>query len=156
MAIPFPSEEWIAAYKEKINSNPNYKESGANWEHGTISLIMLLDDEEVLKKAKTDPLLSKQLKEGETAVGVWLDLYHGVCREAKRVSLEEANTAKFVITSGYARWKSVLKKELDPVKGMMQGKLKLKGDLPTIVRFVKAAQDLVDSATMVDTKFIDE
>jgi putative sterol carrier protein len=49
-----------------------------------------------------------------------------------------------------------VKEELEPVKGMMQGKLKLKGDLPTIVRFVKAAQDLVESATMVDTKFLDE
>ncbi len=156
MAIPFPSEEWIAAYKEKINSNPNYKESGANWEHGTISLILQLDDENALQKARQDPVLSKQLKEGETAVGVWLDLYHGVCKEAKRVSVDEANTAKFVISGGYARWKAVLKKELDPVKGMMQGKLKLKGDLPTIVRFVKAAQDLVDSATMIDTKFVDE
>lgn len=155
MAIPFPSEEWIAAYKEKINTNPNYKESGANWEHGTISLIMQFD-QGIIDKMKKDPVLSKQMKEGETAVGVWLDLYHGVCREAKRVSVEEANKAKFVISGDYARWKSVLKKELDPVKGMMQGKLKLKGDLPTIVRFVKAAQDLVDSATMIDTKFVDE
>ncbi|MGC8579978.1 MAG: SCP2 sterol-binding domain-containing protein [bacterium] len=155
MAIPFPSEEWIAAFKEKINSNPNYKESGANWEHGTISLIMQVD-QDVLEKIKKDPVLSKQMKEGETAVGVWLDLYHGVCREAKRVTAEEAEKAKFVIIGDYARWKSVMKKELDPVKGMMQGKLKLKGDLPTIVRFVKAAQDLVDSATMVDTKFVDE
>ncbi|MGB9734843.1 MAG: SCP2 sterol-binding domain-containing protein [bacterium] len=155
MAIPFPSEEWIAAFKEKINSNPNYKESGANWEHGTISLIMQFD-QDVLEKIKKDPVLSKQMKEGETAVGVWLDLYHGVCREAKRVTAEEAEKAKFVIIGDYARWKSVMKKELDPVKGMMQGKLKLKGDLPTIVRFVKAAQDLVDSATMVDTKFVDE
>lgn len=155
MAITFPSEEWIAAFKEKINSNPNYKESGANWEHGTISLIMQFD-QDILDKMKKDPVLSKQIKEGETAVGVWLDLYHGVCKEAKRVTTEEAEKAKFVIIGEYARWKSVMKKELDPVKGMMQGKLKLKGDLPTIVRFVKAAQDLVDSATMVDTKFVDE
>jgi putative sterol carrier protein len=155
MAITFPSEEWVAAFKEKINSNPNYKESGANWEHGTISLIMQFD-QDILDKIRKDPVLSKQMKEGETAVGVWLDLYHGVCREARRVTAEEAEKAKFVIIGDYARWKSVMKKELDPVKGMMQGKLKLKGDLPTIVRFVKAAQDLVDSATMVDTKFVDE
>ncbi len=155
MGIPFPSEEWIVAFKDKINSNPNYKESGANWEHGTISLIMQFD-QDMLDRMKKDPVLSKQMKAGETAVGVWLDLYHGVCKEAKRVSAEEAQKAKFVIQGEYPRWKSVMKKELDPVKGMMQGKLKLKGDLPTIVRFVKAAQDLVDSATMVDTKFIDE
>ncbi len=155
MAIPFPSEEWVAVYKEKINSNPNYKESGANWEHGTIALVIQFD-QDTLEKIKKDPVLGKQMHEGETSVGAWLDLYHGVCKEAKRVTAEEAQNAKFVIAGDYSRWKSVMKKELDPVKGMMQGKLKLKGDLPTIVRFVKAAQDLVDSATMVDTKFIDE
>jgi putative sterol carrier protein len=155
MAIAFPSEEWVSAFKEKINSNPNYKESGANWEHGTISLIAQLD-QDILYKIKSDPLLIKQIKENETAVGIWLDLYHGVCREAKMVTAEQAEKAKFVIIGDYARWKSVLKKELEPVKGMRQGKLKLKGDLPTIVRFVKAAQDLVESATMVDTKFLDE
>ena len=39
----------------------------------------------------------------------------------------------------------------------MQGKLKLaKGQLPVIVRFVQAARDLVESATMVPTTFLDE
>ncbi|MCL4478884.1 MAG: SCP2 sterol-binding domain-containing protein [Deltaproteobacteria bacterium] len=155
MSIIFPSEEWVAVFKEKINSNPNYKESGAKWEHGTISLIMQFD-QDIIEKMRKDPVLGKQMKEGETSVGVWLELYHGECKEAKRVSAEEAEKAKFVIIGDYPRWKLVLKKELDPVKGMMQGKLKLKGDLPTIVRFVKAAQDLVDSATFIDTKFVDE
>ena len=56
----------------------------------------------------------------------------------------------------YTRWKEVIKKELDPVKGMMQGKLKLKGDLPTIVRYVKAANELVNLAQTVPTEFADE
>jgi putative sterol carrier protein len=49
-----------------------------------------------------------------------------------------------------------VKKELDPVKGMMQGKIKVKGDLPTIVRYVKASNVLVDLTSTVDTQFIDE
>jgi len=49
-----------------------------------------------------------------------------------------------------------MRKELDPIKGMMQGKLKLKGNLPVIVRFVKAAQELVNCTSDVDTRFIDE
>ena len=43
----------------------------------------------------------------------------------------------------------MIRKELDPIKGMMQGKLKLKGDLPTIVRAVKASQELVNSSATV-------
>ena len=75
---------------------------------------------------------------------------------AKIVDGATAQSAPFCITGEYSRWKQVVKKELDPVKGMMQGKLKLKGSLPTIVRFVKASQELVNSASDVDTKFLDD
>jgi putative sterol carrier protein len=68
---------------------------------------------------------------------------------------DKAATAPFCITGEYSQWKQVLLKELDPIKGMMQGKLKLKGDLPTIVRYVKAAQELVNAASRVDTEFLD-
>ncbi|MFA6035083.1 MAG: SCP2 sterol-binding domain-containing protein, partial [Myxococcota bacterium] len=89
-------------------------------------------------------------------VGIWLDLEKGVCRDAKLVTVEEAAKAPFCITGDYPRWKAVFRKELDPIKGMMQGKLKLKGDLPTIVRAVKASQELVNTCAMVDTQFADE
>ena len=72
------------------------------------------------------------------------------------MSVAEAMKAPFCITGDYGRWKQVLRKELEPIKGMMQGKLKLKGDLPTIVRAVQAAQELVNSAAKLDTKFLDE
>jgi len=70
--------------------------------------------------------------------------------------VDEALKAPFCITGEYARWKQVLRKELDPIKGMLQGKLKLKGDLPTIVREVRSAQALVNSGASLDTQFPDE
>jgi hypothetical protein len=39
---------------------------------------------------------------------------------------------------------------------MMQGKLKLKGDLPYVVRHVKASNELVNLAGTVPTEFVDE
>jgi putative sterol carrier protein len=81
----------------------------------------------------------------------------GDCREAKYgITPEEGEKAMFIIRAPYSRWKEVIRKELDPVKGMMQGKLKLKGDLPTIVRYVKAANELVNLASRVPTQFVDE
>jgi putative sterol carrier protein len=139
MSLAFPSVEWVAAYKDAINANPEYKTGAADWTHGVVALIM---------KAQPPGLPAD--------VGVWLDLDRGVCRDARMVKVEEALKAPFCITGEYARWKQVLRKELDPIKGMMQGKLKLKGDLPTIVRAVKAAQELVNSAGNVDSRFLDE
>jgi putative sterol carrier protein len=139
MAFVFPSEEWVTKYGEAINANPEYLTGAADWTYGVVSLIV---------KALPPKLLEDS--------GIWLDLDRGVCREAKAVTAEEAAKAPFCITGEYARWKQVIRKELEPIKGMMQGKLKLKGDLPTIVRAVKAAQEMVNSATTVDTLFLDE
>ena len=139
MSLAFPSDEWIAAYKEAINGNPEYRTGAAEWTHGVVALIARAQPPAI-------PL----------DIGIWLDLDRGVCRNARLVTVEEAQKAPFCISGEYARWKQVLRKQLDPIKGMMQGKLRLKGDLPTIVRFVKAAQELVNSGGLVDTRFLDE
>jgi len=140
MAILFPSPEWVEEFKKQVNLHPTYKQSASKWEAGPITLVV---------KAKSEIGLKE-----DTAI--LLDLHKGVCRDARVVSIDEGNKSPFVIIGEYDRWKQVIKKELEPIKGMMQGKLKLKGDLPTIVKYVKAAQDLVDSATKVPTQFIDE
>jgi putative sterol carrier protein len=139
MSIPFFSDEWVRAYKDAINDNPAYRTAAADWTYGVVALI-----------CKAQPPAFPE------DVGIWLDLDRGVCHETKIVKPDEAGKAPFCITGEYARWKQVLRKELDPIKGMMQGKLKLKGDLSTIVRAVKAAQELVNSAGNMDTRFLDE
>jgi putative sterol carrier protein len=140
MALTFPSAEWVEEYKKQINLSEGYKKAGATWTAGPVALVT---------SAKPEIGINED-------VGIWLDLHQGVCREAKIVTVEEAQKAPFCITGDYARWKQVIKKELEPVKGMMQGKLRLKGDLPTIVRYVKASQELVECSTRIETKFLDE
>ena len=46
--------------------------------------------------------------------------------------------------------------ELDATRGMLQGKLKLKGDLPTIVRYTKASQEMTECTTRVPVTWPDE
>jgi len=140
MALSFPSLEWVEEFKKQINLSEGYKKAGSTWTAGPVALVT---------SAKPEIGLNED-------VGIWLDLHQGVCRDAKIVPVTEAQKAPFCITGDYARWKQVIKKELEPVKGMMQGKLKLKGDLPTIVRYVKASQELVECTTKIETKFLDE
>jgi putative sterol carrier protein len=49
-----------------------------------------------------------------------------------------------------------MKKELGPIKGMMQGKLRVRGDLPTIVRYSKATQEMADCTTRFEIDFPDD
>lgn len=141
MPYDFPSAEWAQAYKDAINSNPAYKTAGKDWTHGSVVMVV-----------KADPALKI---EHDTAL--WLDVNAGECRDCKLMNAADAQDAPFIIVADYARWKQVVKKELDPIKGMMQGKLKLtKGHMPTIVKYVHASKELVESTARVETKFRDE
>ncbi len=140
MSLPFPSAEWVSAYGEAINASEGYRAVSTAWTHGPVALVV-----------------NRQPEIGVAQeVGIWLDLDRGVCREAKVVTSDEAQQAAFVITGDYARWKQVIRKELGPIAGIMQRKLTLKGSLPIVVRFVKSAEALVQAATEVPTRFLDE
>lgn len=139
MAV-FPSKEWLDTYVERINASNAYREAAATWE-GDVSYVF---------EAEPDCGVPEE-------IWAWLDLWHGQCRQGRYgVPPGEGSQAKFVIRAPYGRWKEVINKELDPVKGMMQGKLRLTGDLPTIIRYVKAANELVNLAASVPTEFVDE
>ena len=135
----FPSDAWLEAYRERINGSGEYREAAATWE-GDIAFCF---------EAEPDRGVREDL-------WGWLDLWHGECRSARMVSPDEGRAASYVISAPYSRWKQVLAGELDPVKGMMQGKLKLDGDLPTIIRYVRAANELVRLTTSVPTEYVDD
>src|SRR5437764_1483535 len=139
-AYRFPSEEWARAFKDVVNASPAYKAAAATWTSGPVALVV-----------RADPAIGLP-----DDTGLWLDLEKGVCRDARVVGRAEADKAPFCITGEYARWKSVMRKELDPIKGMMQKKLELKGQMTTIVKYVNASKELVECATRVPTAFLDE
>jgi putative sterol carrier protein len=133
-----PTPEWVAVYEKALQGDAEYKEVAKDWE-GSVALHV---------QAKPEYGLDDDL------YGL-LDLWHGECRSIRIVPEEAGESADFVITASADRWLSVFRKELEPVKGMMQGKLKLKGDLPTIVRNVRAATRLVDIIVDVGGRFPD-
>ena len=141
MSIPFPSPEWVQAYKTAINANPNYRTAAKDWTHGVVAMVV---------KAAPELGIPDDL-------AMWLDVHQGECRETKLLSRKDADGAAFVIEADYPMWKQVIRGELDPIKAMMQGKLKVtKGLMPTLVKYVHSNRALVESASKVDTKFLGE
>jgi putative sterol carrier protein len=137
----FPSEEWTEAYKNALNNNRAYREAGKPWTFGAVAMIVRCD-------------LSLGI---EHDVGMILDVHRGECRGARFVErIGDPEEAAFVIVASYERWRDVIEGRLDPIKGMMEGKLKLtKGHLPTIIRFIESSRQLVMSASRVPTEFAD-
>ena len=119
--------EWAALYEKTIQNDEAYRDAAKTWE-GTVVLHVEAAPEFGL----------------EFDLFVFMDLWHGECRSIRIVPTDAGEAGDFVISGSLERWTQVAKKELDSTKGMMQGKLKLKGDLPTIVRAVRASQRLTD------------
>jgi putative sterol carrier protein len=137
----FAGQEWFEAFGREIEGSEAYSEAAADWE-GDIAFRVV---------AEPDRNVPEDL-------WGYLDLWHGRCRRAASITAAEAdaNAAAYTLTAPYSRWKDVVQGELDPIKAMMQGKLRVRGDLPTIVRYVKAANELVRLTGLVDTDFQDE
>jgi putative sterol carrier protein len=138
----FPSEDWTTAYRDAVNKNDAYRKAARPWTFGSVAMVI-----------NAEPGIGI-----EDDTGMILDVHQGECRGTTYVKgmdrVREADTA-FVIVADYNRWKEVIRGKLDPIKGMMEGKLKLtKGHLPTMIRFVEASRELVVSASKVPTEFV--
>ena len=134
MAIRFPSDEWIKALMVELNHSESYKKAAKTWE-GDFYFIATPEG------ALTQPVI------------LYMDLWHGECREAMAVADESAKKPEFRISAPISVWRKVIEKKLDPIQGMMTGQLKLKGTMMKIMRAPKAAAELVNCCTLVPTEF---
>jgi putative sterol carrier protein len=133
MAIPFPTDEWVKAMAEAVNSSPTYAEAAKNWE-GDFYFVV----EPAGKQTET--------------VMLYMDLWHGKCRDAFAVDGHQ-KTPVFRISAPATAWKKVMTKQLDPLQAMMTGQLRLQGNMSIIMRNVRAAKELVECCTRVPTEF---
>ena len=135
----FPTDEWFQAFIDAVNTSEAYEEYAATWEGDAVLQIQAEPDKGV----------------PEDVYGL-LDLWHGKCRGGGVVEAARADSAEFAIRAPYSRWKDVILGDLEPVKGLTQGKLRVRGDLPKILRYVRATQELAYIAGEVDTTFPDD
>ena len=139
MAVKAFSTEWASAFKDEVNKSDKYKAAAKGWKW-TVGLVVEAEPNKKFPEAR----------------GIVMDLFDGDARDVKVGSAADAQKCDFVITAPYTRWKEVATGQLDATKGMLQGKLKLKGDLPTIVRYTKASQEMTLCTTRVSVEWPDE
>jgi putative sterol carrier protein len=128
----FPTQEWASEYVEKLNSNPAYKDAGKNWE-GDITFVIRKDD-----SFDSDAYL-------------YLDLHHGECRGFKfSMDSSVVPESEFKYVGKYSNWMRLINKEIDPIQGILTGKFKLEGSMMKIMKFTKAAKEMVSTASTVN------
>ncbi len=139
MALKAFTQEWMDAFQQKVASSKEYKEIAKSWE-GSVSMVI-----------NPDPSRSVP-----NTVYLFTDYWHGDVKDFHICDKAKAESANFIMTGDYVRWKQIARKELDPTKALMQGKLKLKGNLAYIVRHVRTINKVVDLFGEVDTAWPDD
>ncbi|HYB45766.1 MAG TPA: hypothetical protein VED20_00195, partial [Streptosporangiaceae bacterium] len=64
--------------------------------------------------------------------------------------------AVFTICGPYSSWKSVICQQLHPLTGIVQGRLRLHGQLSSFLRWSRATLIMTELAGRLDTAFVDE
>jgi putative sterol carrier protein len=60
---------------------------------------------------------------------------------------------EFTISAPLATWRLVVEGKLDPIQGLMTKKLKLQGNMMKIMRYPKAAKEIISCCALVPTDF---
>jgi putative sterol carrier protein len=130
--VAFPSAGWAELFKRALNDNPAYAQAAAAWE-GDLMFEVLPD-----AQATNGP-------------GIYLDLSHGQCKEARFVPDASTVSPEFVFRATRENWQKILRHEIDPVKAFLGGTIKMTGNPAKIMRFIAAAKELIETAAGLPT-----
>ena len=132
MAHQFPSDEWIKELSRLLNESEDYERSAKDWEG---DFVFVVEPDDAFPK---------------TAY-LFLSLLHGKSPDAAMLENQDDRKAEFVIRAPFGTWRKVIEGKLEPIQGMMTRKLKLTGNLMKIMRYPKAAKEIVACCALVPT-----
>jgi len=130
--MKFPSEEWAAAFRAALNENEAYRAAAQAWEGDILFLVR-----------GADP--------NAAAPGIHLALAHGGCSAATFHADARAVPSEFVYEGTAENWAKLRSGQLDPVKAILDGTFRIKGNLAKVMRFTRAAKELVETAARIPT-----
>ena len=128
--MKFPSEEWAAEFRRRINENEAYRAAAQAWEGDILFLVRTADA-------------------NAPAPGVHLSLSHGECSAATFHPDARDVSSEFVYEGTPENWQKLLAGQVDPVKAILDGTFRIKGNLAKAMRFTRAAKELVETAAKV-------
>lgn len=135
--LPF-TQGWADAFRDAVNSDLVYRQAGLQWQS---PVALVLDD------GAPVGLIGP--------VALELNLDRGLCNTA-RIMSPDACTAPFVFRADYATWREIMDGALDPVAAVMNGKVRLTGNMVALMMHARAVTALVRCAQQVPTRYPDQ
>ena len=160
----FPSKEWPGSFAKVINDSEEYEASAKGWGIDYNGNFIFQMDEVPVEnidqmpegdKKKTVKEFFDEYVKGKTLY-IFMALKDGKCTDARFVKDPSEVEAGFALSAKYEVWKELLTGKSDPMKGIMQGKLKLGGDMMKLMKYTKGATLLGALTANVPVEFFDE
>ena len=136
----FPSEEWVQAWVALANGSAEFEASGQGRE-GAVALVIESDEDAGVPR----PIYVRLDGRNGKLVG-----YEFGTQEAR------AEETIFALRAPYPRWKEIVRQELNPIKGLVQGKIGVDGHVPIVLTWTKSILVLAELAGRIETEFVDE
>lgn len=134
MAFAFPSDAWIKELSAMLNASPSYEASAKDWEG---DFLFVVEADSAYPETRN----------------LYLELYHGKSPSARELFESEEHNAQYIISAPYGTWRKVLEGKIDPIQGMMSKRLKLKGNMMMVMRYPKAAKEIMACTQQIPTEF---
>jgi putative sterol carrier protein len=147
-------EEWITAWKQAVNTDSTYHDTGAEWGvdfNGNILFIIEPDAAYDTARQYTDDDISD-------GIAFVTELVDGEVHSVITIALDETDQYEygFTIHGPYAAWKALITQEIGLLDGLLSGQLTVEGDMQTLLRWSDGMVALTNSASHVKTRFPDE
>lgn len=131
MAI-FPTDDWLQALRDKLNGDEKYAHIARKWE---ADLRVIIEPTGVF----------------EEELWVYLDLWHGKCRDAYFESKDSHNDPQLILTGKYDVIKKILLGDLDVMQALLTRRLSVDANMgllmrnvPVVLDFVRCAKEVTD------------
>lgn len=129
----FPTDEWLQALIDKLNSDEQYARIAQKWEG---DMVVSIEPEGPLKTQKV----------------FYLDLWHGTCRDGYVLDKVDDKEPALFLSAPYHTFVKILKGDLQVLQALLTRKIHLKGNMallmrnvPTVLDFVRCASEVTDS-----------
>lgn len=134
MNIAFPSDEWIKSLSARLNESSSYEIAGKSWEG---DFLFVVEADGVYPRVHY----------------LYLNLYHGKSPSAEEWPELDGKKAAYTLAAPYSTWRKVIEGKIDPIQGMMTKQLKLQGNMMMIMRYPKAAKEIMECVKTIPTQF---
>lgn len=130
----FAASDWTSDLATALDGSAAVRTASVSWVFGPLVLVVDADQEL-----------------GFEATAIRLDLHEGSSRGVRTIPARDASRSPFVFTASLARWRSIFASELSLVDAVLDSRVRLAGDLPTIARHRDLLDAVAAAAGSVDT-----